>query len=177
MYRELNCPDQAGRWGIAREGWTTPVEQDRLGRFLAPFGTIRTNVTQFLNLPLSVDQYPDLQKVIDGPVAGYVAEHERRENQSPWAERFVIASAISWVIVVILWLLAMMAVFAVALFDLTNASRFARGAGAIVSASIAIAFLATLLWSIVERRAVAAIIGTVGCAGCIVLALSQLAPR
>jgi hypothetical protein len=32
LYRELGAPDQAGRWGIVIEGWTTERERDRVAR-------------------------------------------------------------------------------------------------------------------------------------------------
>ncbi|MFU8945860.1 DUF6584 family protein [Mycetocola zhadangensis] len=177
MYRQLNCPDQAGRWGIVQAGWATSVEQDRLGRLIAPFGSAREDITELLHLPQGVEHYPDLQKVIDGPVASYVAQHGAAHGTGglTWSERFVAASAISWVATVILWILAMMVVFAVALFDLGDASVWARVSAALVLLAGAVACLATFLWSVVGRRWIAATVGAIGCAVCAVVAIGLLA--
>ena len=50
-YREMGHPDQAGRWGIAFDGWTTDIERDRLGRLLGSSGIAKRDTVQFLGLP------------------------------------------------------------------------------------------------------------------------------
>lgn len=50
-YRELGAPDQAGRWGLAVPGLTTPEEQDRAARLFAASGVDASELAMFLVLP------------------------------------------------------------------------------------------------------------------------------
>lgn len=61
LYRDLGAPDQAGRWGIAIDGWTTPFERDRLARALVSYERPRT----FLSLPASAPEPADLAAVLE----------------------------------------------------------------------------------------------------------------
>jgi hypothetical protein len=76
LYRDLDHRDQAGRWGIALEGWTTPLERDRLARLLAASPSALNDLTEFLALPSAVDGYPDLAELMDGPVQEYLRHYE-----------------------------------------------------------------------------------------------------
>jgi hypothetical protein len=61
-YREMGYPDQAGRWGIVFDGWTTEIERDRLARLLRSAGVAKRQTAQFLGL--SGDAIPaDLESV------------------------------------------------------------------------------------------------------------------
>ena len=51
LYRELGYHDQAGRWGIVLDGWTTDLEQDRLARLLAGRDPSPRSVREFLSIP------------------------------------------------------------------------------------------------------------------------------
>lgn len=50
-YRELGAPDQAGRWGLAVPGLTTPEEQDRAARLFAASGVDESELATFMALP------------------------------------------------------------------------------------------------------------------------------
>jgi hypothetical protein len=50
-YRQMGHPDQAGRWGIVFDGWTTDVECDRLARLLASSGVAERHTSRFLLFP------------------------------------------------------------------------------------------------------------------------------
>lgn len=73
IYRELRAPDQAGRWGIAIDGWTTPFERDRLARTLA----LHSDPMVFLKLPGSAPQPADLDEVLDLRAAYQARDAER----------------------------------------------------------------------------------------------------
>jgi hypothetical protein len=70
-YRELGKPDQAGRWGIVFEGWTTDVERDRLARLLASSGVAHGHVVEFLSLPRRGVLPQDIVDLLSGPVERY----------------------------------------------------------------------------------------------------------
>jgi hypothetical protein len=65
LYRSLGCPDQAGRWGIVVEGWTTPIERDRVGRLLGASGPPRSWREGLLALPRGTPDNPDLIEVLE----------------------------------------------------------------------------------------------------------------
>ncbi|GLI28301.1 hypothetical protein ARHIZOSPH14_25430 [Agromyces rhizosphaerae] len=65
LYRQLGAPDQAGRWGIVIDGWTTPRERDRLARLLAASGVGRPWRRAFLDLPTDIGDPADLSSVFD----------------------------------------------------------------------------------------------------------------
>lgn len=50
-YRSIEAPDQAGRWGITVEGWTTERERDRAARLIAASGVQGSDLASFLALP------------------------------------------------------------------------------------------------------------------------------
>ena len=58
---ELLKPDQAGRWGIAIDGWTSEFERDRLARALVSYPEPR----RFLSLPAGAPEPADLPAVLD----------------------------------------------------------------------------------------------------------------
>lgn len=60
IYREMGAPDQAGRWGIAFDGWTTSFERDRLARALAFYA----DPWVFLSLPSTESASVDLAEVL-----------------------------------------------------------------------------------------------------------------
>lgn len=64
LYREMGCPDQAGRWGIISDGWTTEREQDRLARLLAASAVPKQSIREFLRVPRDVENPADLQAVV-----------------------------------------------------------------------------------------------------------------
>ena len=86
-YREMGNPDQAGRWGIVFEGWTTDRERDRLARLLASSWVRRQDVAAFLALPPGEVPAP-VADLLDGPVETYRVRFdlEARERQGPGFE-------------------------------------------------------------------------------------------
>ncbi|KRE24910.1 hypothetical protein [Agromyces sp. Soil535] len=73
LYRELGCPDQAGRWGIVLDGWTTDLEQDRLARLLAANGVPKRSVRGFLDVPSDGGSLPALNALVEDRVPAYRA--------------------------------------------------------------------------------------------------------
>jgi hypothetical protein len=62
-YREVRAPDQAGRWGIALPGWTTPRERELLARLIASSGVRDEHLGRFLALPEG-ERPPELDEVL-----------------------------------------------------------------------------------------------------------------
>lgn len=82
-YRAAGHPDQAGRWGIGVDGWTTDVERDLLARMLASSRVDESHAAEFLSLPAG----PLPKAVVElfaGPVKAYrakvAAEHGVRDS-------------------------------------------------------------------------------------------------
>lgn len=80
LYRAMGCPDQAGRWGIAIEGWTTPLERDRLARLLASTGGGNGWVRQFLVLPRSGAEPAELATILKIDVPRYRTQMRARDH-------------------------------------------------------------------------------------------------
>ncbi|MFZ7086582.1 hypothetical protein [Curtobacterium sp. RRHDQ10] len=74
-YRSIGAPDQAGRWGITVEGWTTARERDRAARLVAASGVHEADLTSFLALP-------------EGPLPVAVAVAELLPDVDAYRERF-----------------------------------------------------------------------------------------
>jgi hypothetical protein len=66
----MGHPDQAGRWGIIFDGWTTEIERDRLARLLASSGVGERDVMKFLSLA-DRDISHDVTNLMSGPVERY----------------------------------------------------------------------------------------------------------
>lgn len=98
LYRELGCPDQAGRWGIIFEGWTTEYEQDRLARLLAASGIPKQSTREFLRLPRDAEDPADLQAVLASVPAyrarfGQTWDWNQPVIPGGWAARLARAAA------------------------------------------------------------------------------------
>ncbi|MFD3443347.1 tetratricopeptide repeat protein [Microbacteriaceae bacterium 4G12] len=124
-YREMGNPDQAGRWGIAFEGWTTDLERDRLARLLASSWVRDQDVTEFLALPPGELPAPVVGLLV-GPVARYrerfdLEARERIESLLPTG-----SSAVEW-----LWFLFIAALVAIPLLVTALAFFGAAGVGVI----------------------------------------------
>jgi hypothetical protein len=113
QYREIDSPDQAGRWGILIDGWTTSREQDRLARLLASSRVTRHDVAAFLALPThTLDEYPTIVALLEGPVAHYRSRYDDKKYDRPNSlSRFFKAVAkAAWVtalVVVVVSLIAL----------------------------------------------------------------------
>ncbi|PWC07223.1 tetratricopeptide repeat protein [Mycetocola zhujimingii] len=165
LYREMNSPDQAGRWGIVIEGWTTPVERDRLARMLAPVGIPRDDLVEFLALTGPVESYPDLEEVVDGPLAAHVAQRKAAAatDESPWGERLFTLAVICWITTVVGGVLAVMAVFIVAFFDLADARTAARiGGGCFLAAAAVSSWVSAGVCAVENRWLGAGVLTIVG---------------
>jgi hypothetical protein len=74
-YREMGHPDQAGRWGIVFDGWTTEIERDRLARLLAASRVYDSEIKQFLNL--GCNELPEaVMGLLRGSVTTYRSKFE-----------------------------------------------------------------------------------------------------
>ncbi|PWC07226.1 DUF6584 family protein [Mycetocola zhujimingii] len=101
LYREIDCPDQAGRWGILVDGWTTPREQDRLARLLASSGVARQDVPVFLALPSrNLGEYATIGALLDGPVARYRPRYDDKivKRPNPRSRFFTAVAKVVWVV-------------------------------------------------------------------------------
>jgi hypothetical protein len=137
LYRDMGYPDQAGRWGIAVEGWTTPVEQDRLARLLASSGITDPDIEEFLGLsPAMVAARPDVIALITGPVARYRerfharyrerADRDLRASTDKRGARFTTAASVGFGFAIGTMLLGILSVFVAAAFGFGDSPRFAR---------------------------------------------------
>ncbi|ROR67087.1 DUF6584 family protein [Agrococcus jenensis] len=61
LYRDLGAPDQAGRWGVVIDGWTSAFERDRLARALIWYHEPRA----FLSLAAGAPEPADLPAVLE----------------------------------------------------------------------------------------------------------------
>jgi len=95
LYRKLGNPDQAGRWGIVFDGWTTALERDRLARLLAASNVDETSAARFLLLP-EAGQSPTLAALVSGPVAVYRERFAAREESRRPTVRDSRVSAVSF---------------------------------------------------------------------------------
>jgi hypothetical protein len=104
-YRQMGNPDQAGRWGIVFDGWTTSIERDRLARLLAASGVPEAHTAKFLSLP--DDPLPQVVKdLLRGPVSTYRTKFETNEwerSSGAKSEGFdlVVPTIIAWVLYVV----------------------------------------------------------------------------
>ncbi|MFZ4893004.1 tetratricopeptide repeat protein [Plantibacter sp. Mn2098] len=121
-YRELGNPDQAGRWGIGIDGWTTALERDRLARLLAASWVSPRTAAAFLALedaPLP----SAVTELFNGPVAAHREQLGARISARSGGFRVEQTGAERWSdAVLLLWgcwffgsLIAMAAVSVVAL--------------------------------------------------------------
>ena len=98
LYRELGCPDQAGRWGIISDGWTNSLERDRLARLLAASGVPEQSTREFLRVPHEAEDPADLAEVV-ASVPAYRARWGPRWDWNPivlpggWLARVTRATA------------------------------------------------------------------------------------
>lgn len=81
-YREMGNPDQAGRWGIAIEGWATDLERDRLARLLASSWVRNQDVPEFLALPPGELPAPVVE-LLAGPVERYRERFDLQARERP----------------------------------------------------------------------------------------------
>ena len=129
LYRKMGCPDQAGRWGIAVEGWTTPIEQDRLARLLASSGITDLNIEEFLILPTAaVAARADIVSLLDGPVAHYRGRPglNVRASASKRGARFATAASVGFGLAIGALVLGTISVFVAAAFGFGDSPSFAR---------------------------------------------------
>lgn len=149
VYRAAGYPDQAGRWGLQTEGWTTVAERNAFGRSLG----IRRNdprprIRELLILPLDQDLTDDAERIVSG--------HRARERRPvAHAVRGAVGwiSASLWGIAVVVFALGLLTVFAQALAGAESVAATARGLGVIAGSIAALAAIATGVYAITSRWA------------------------
>lgn len=100
-YRELGHPDQAGRWGISLDGWTTDLERDRLARLLAASGIDESQAGRFLALPDG--HMPDsVTELLQGRTAVYRDRFQAGPREEDEEDSLLsVLTIILWVLFVI----------------------------------------------------------------------------
>lgn len=169
LYRELGCPDQAGRWGIVLDGWTTDVEKDRLARLLAANGVPARSARRFLAVPPEAD-LPEFNAVVEDRLPGYRARFKaegagsamtRAEHAGSVGFGFGVAAALGA-------FAGLVAVFFVALLG-GDAQPIAGAAALLVGLFISLVFVAFGFEHVLKGRSGAGTIRIVG--GLILLAV------
>lgn len=156
LYRDLGCPDQAGRWGIAIEGWTSSLERDRLARLLVASGVASRDVADFLAVPMPTENFAELDALMAGPVQAYrerftFEERERQRND----ERSDFVGDIAenaWITTMVASVLGVAAVFVNTVLGLGDASGFARFIGLVLGAMVGLSVFANSAGAAAERR-------------------------
>lgn len=125
-YRSIGAPDQAGRWGISVEGWTTAKERDRAARLIAASGVHRSDLASFLALP----EGPLPVAVVE--LLPAIDEYRERFRQAAWerraepeSERLEAASDITGVIGAIVFAVTVLGTWAASALN-DDATGFAR---------------------------------------------------
>ena len=139
-YREMGNPDQAGRWGISLDGWTTNLERDRLARLLAASGIDEPQVVRFLALPDG--RVPDsVTELLQGPTAVYrdrflarFGEEFQITDRSP----LFIPTTVLWVLYLITSVGGAYTIFGFALFG-SASSVLARTFGLVCIGALVVA--------------------------------------
>ncbi|AWB86002.1 DUF6584 family protein [Mycetocola zhujimingii] len=163
LYRGMGHSDQAGRWGIAVEGWTTSIERDRLARLLASSGVTAQDIEEFLVLPPGmVAARPDIVALLDGPAARYrerfAARYLERFDRDVSASTdnrgagFTTAASVGFGLAIGTLLLGILAVFVAAALGFTGSPQIARY---VLLASVALAGFASLMLTaaaVAQRR-------------------------
>lgn len=145
LYREMRCPDQAGRWGIISAGWTTEYEQDRLARLLAASGVASQSARDFLRIPSDVEEPADLPAVL-ARVPTYRARFGPRWDWDPIVVRGGRATRLmrgtaKWLLYLAgaASIITMIGVFQQALTDGDDTRRWAVGGSLLFVALLALA--------------------------------------
>ncbi|MGR2751245.1 hypothetical protein [Agromyces arachidis] len=177
LYRDLDCPDQAGRWGIVVDGWTTERERDRLARLLASSGVERRWLRAFLAVPIDLPDPADLDAVVRVLVPRYRTGPTHVDG--PWAAppsaapetaRELAEGAAG--IAVIVAVLTLLAVYVIAITGADGARFWAAAGGTVVLILSGIGVGLVGLARLFERRRVGGV--AVLAAGLGVVALGVL---
>jgi hypothetical protein len=153
MYRELGHPDEAGRWGIVLDGWTTPKERAELVKDIAYRGEDE-HLVKFLNLPSAPRSFPDLRDLLSGPVKKYM-----EPSSEPWRETLFGIAAAGWSVSTLAFLVGSIAVTMMAAADIGDPAGVAR---IIACPNVALAGLSTSIYALSNRAWWAPIVGVVG---------------
>lgn len=160
-YREMGAPDQAGRWGISLDGWTTDLERDRLARLLAAAGIDESQAVHFLDLPDG--RVPDsVTELLEGPTSVYRDRFQARLREEYEVEDrpppLFIATIVIWVLYIITSVGGVYTIFLFAMYG---------SASSILARSIALASVGMFVIALASSAAMAASIRAKGwAAGC-----------
>jgi hypothetical protein len=137
LYRDLGCPDQAGRWGIVLDGWTTARERDRLARLLAASGVERRWLRAFLAVPTDLADSPDLTAVLEVLVPEYRTKMRTRvsypvERTTKGSERARNIAAAFGGVAIIGCVVALLIVYGIALLGSDGAQFWAAAVGTLI---------------------------------------------
>jgi hypothetical protein len=153
MYREMGHPDQAGRWGIVLDGWTTPKEKEELVKDIAYRGD-HEHLVRFLNLPSSPRTFPDLNDLLAGPVKKFVEPTSDR-----WRETLFGIAASGWAVSTVAFLVGTIAVTMLVTAEAGDPAGVARLIGCL---TVVLAGVSTSIYALSARAWWAPIVGLVG---------------
>lgn len=167
IYRGLNSPDQAGRWGIVLDGWTTPIERDRLARMIAASGLSERWTRAFLAIPPDVPDPAELRDVlILVPLYrqkfGERATREFVLRESGGAERFREASLAGFVFAVAICFVAVLVTYFMVVFGGDGARYWGTVLGGLAMVVAGVALVARAVAYAIERRAIRALLAAAG---------------
>ncbi|MET1053210.1 MAG: DUF6584 family protein [Mycetocola sp.] len=154
FYREIRHLDQAGRWAIAIDGWTTELEKDRLARLLAQSPKARANLKKFLTLQGEPDDSPELRDLMAGPVEEYMSRFAASAAAADdgTSDYFFDIMAVGWVMLFIAYLLGLVAVYVSAVFGIGDPNGFARAVGLVGASLTGLMLLAAAAGGLLDRR-------------------------
>jgi hypothetical protein len=166
-YREMGNPDQAGRWGIVFDGWTTDVERDRLVQLLRSSGIAKRQTTQFLGL--HGEEIPaDLTSVLSE-----MAKRHRRDLEVPAA--LGVSTFGAWILFVVAVILGVVATFVSVLVDAAD-PQSARAVAVLWLGLLALAYALSAACAISLRAfgwATMWLVGTIGVVSSVVRLLES----
>lgn len=154
-YREMGAPDQAGRWGISLDGWTTDLERDRLARLLAGAGIDESQAVRFLALPDG--RVPDsVMELLEGPTSVYRDRFQARLREEYGEEEgspLFIPTIVLWALYMITSVAGAYTIFGFAVFG---------SASSILARSIGLLSIGVLVIALASSAAMAASIRAKG---------------
>jgi hypothetical protein len=149
----MGYPDQAGRWGIVIEGWTTERERDRLARLIAS-GTHLRRAHQLLHLPAGMRYTDEMMTVIGELAPTYRARMQARTGLPRDVEPNGPASfgGLTIFVAVLVFVLGCVAALAVQLLQIADGNLWLVCVGGATSLGVGVGLFALCLGGLLKRR-------------------------
>jgi predicted phage tail protein len=156
LYRELRCPDQAGRWGIMLGDWTTALERDRLARMIVTQRIPRRWAYAFLACPADVAIPDEVVHLLDVTVPSLRSEmNARLSRQRSMTPSGDAASALAGMVALIGLIfspVALLLVFAITVAHIGDPRLWTAGVGGLMALAFGVAALAAGTAGLLEKR-------------------------